>query len=364
MKLGTEFMHTFAAEALSNPVDKDNVTVSPVCVMFATVAVALAATKNSETHVETCAVLGMDMHNEEPYLEQCKKIREEVTENCGNVKVSMALSMWCDNVKPDFTERCKDRLAAQVRGLVGYEFINAWAKENTGGMITEVLTKDPEPPLYLMPVVSFTGTWTNMFEDYQDKEFRWSETEKMPCKMMHLNAKLMYTEFAGVEIVELPYGVGLCVPVKAYVLLPVEDTLSVDCCLDLIADTAHWKGVKNSLEEAYMFLTMPPFKVEGSTSLNGTLGDLGMATAFGGNSSFTRLSDNPDVFLKNIQHVVKIEVNKEGTTAAAATPVQFATRGKRVGPKSIEMQVVRPFVFMITCGESILFASAIRKPVQ
>lgn len=362
MKLGTEFMHTFAAEVLGDPRNTGNVTVSPACVMFATVAVALAATDQSETHKETCAVLGMDKDNEEAYLDECKKIREDLTQNCGKVKVSTALSMWCENVKLDFRNRCKDRLAAQVRGIVGFEFVNAWAKENTNGMITEVLTQDPEPPLYLMPVIAFEGTWTNMFVDDDDDEFRCSQTEKMPCQMMHLNATVMYTEFAGVHVVELTYGQEK--KFKAYVLLPVEDTVGVGHCIDLIGDTANWRGVKNSLEETYMFMSMPPFKEEGNMSLNGTLSDLGMATAFGEGSSFTRLSDDPSVYLKNIQHLVKIEVNKNGTKAAATTPVAFASRGGNRGPKTVYIDVVRPFVFMVTCGESILFASVIRKPVQ
>lgn len=364
MKLGTEFMHTFAAEVLGDPRNKgntDNVTVSPACVMFATVAVALAATKNSDTHTETCAVLGMDKHNEEAYLEQCKKIRDDLTQNCGKVKVSTALSMWCENVKPDFTQRCQDKLQAQVRGIVGFEFINAWAKENTNGMITEVLIKDPDPPMFLIPAIAFDGQWTNMFSDDDDGEFQCSQTEKMQCQMMYLNATVMYTEFAGVHVVELPYGEEK--KFKAYVLLPVEDTVSVGHCIDLIGDAANWRGVKNSLEETYMFLSMPPFKEEGNTSLNGTLSDLGMATAFSEGSSFTRLSDDPSVYLKNIQHLVKIEVNKNGTKAAATTPVAFATRGSK-GPETVYIDVDRPFVFMVTCGESILFASVIRKPVQ
>lgn len=361
MKLGTEFMHTFAGVMLGQQTD-GNVTVSPSCVMFATVAVALAATKNSETHVETCAVLRMDKDNEDAYLEQCKKIREDLTENCGKVKVSTALSMWCQNVNPDFTQRCQDKLQAQVRGIVGFQFINAWAKENTNGMITEVLTQDPDPPMVLIPAIAFDGQWTNMFVDDDDAEFQCSQTEKMKCQMMHLNAKVMYTEFAGVHVVELTYGQEK--KFKAYVLLPVEDTSSVDNCVDLIGDTANWKSIKNSLGETYMFLSMPPFKEEGNTSLNGTLSDLGMATAFGGDSSFTRLSDDPDVYLKNIQHLVKIDVNKNGTKAAATTPVAFASRAGNRGPKTVHIDVVRPFVFMVTCGESILFASVIRKPVQ
>lgn len=370
MKLTTPFMHTLTAQVLRQQND-GNVTLSPSTVMLGTVLVTLAATKDSPTHKEACAVLKMDTDNEDEYLEECKKIREDLTKGGGQVKVSMATGMWCQNVKSSFTQLCLDKLEAQVRELAGYQAINGWVAENTKGMIKDVLTTDPDGPLVAVPVLAFEGPWTYMMEDDEETgDFFFSPTEKeMQCPMMHLATELQYTEINGVQIVELPYGKDQ--EFKAYVLLPpmllngTGVSSNVEAAIDLIADTANWHGLKNSLDRKSVNLGMPQFKVEENMSLNDTLCKLGMPTAFGQDSTFGRLSDNPDVYLKNMQHLVKIEVNTVGTKAAAAAPVVFATRGSGGGRrKVIDMDVNRPFVFMITRDDVILFASLVRKPEQ
>jgi serpin B len=89
-----------------------------------------------------------------------------------------------------------------------------------------------------------------------------------------------------------------------------------------------------------------------------------MQDAFDGSDHFTRLSDNPDVFLKEVVHAVKIEVNEAGTEAAAATAAVFATRGSRPPKDYIDMQVNRTFVFLLmnTVTKALLFAAVIKNP--
>ena len=117
------FLHALSAASLRQE-GAVNAAVCPVSVLMGTVAVALAATKNTETHKEACKVLGMDA-----------EVR---------VQLSIATSMWCENVKPAFTLLCQQKLQAQVRGLGGCKAINAWVTENTNGMIKEVMDTDPD----------------------------------------------------------------------------------------------------------------------------------------------------------------------------------------------------------------------------
>lgn len=362
------FLHAVTAKSLRQK-GEANTAVCPVSVLLGTVAVALAATKNTETHKEACTVLGMPADNENEYLDDCKKMCEDLLEKQARVELTIATSMWCKNVKPAFTALCKEKLKAEVRGLSGCKAINSWVEENTKGMITEVMTSDPEGPLVVVPVMAFDGKWTWMMEDDEDQgTFHCSPTEEMECDMMRLHESLFYAKVNGVQIVELPYGTQR--GFKAYVLLPpvlsephVDCVLSlVDEAIDLIAHANSWKDVQGVLTETKVSIYMPTFTVETNVSMKETLSELGMPTAFGKDSSFERMSEDPNVYLQSMQHLVKIEVNSVGTKAAAATPVVFATRGGGGSSKAVEVDVNRPFVFLITRGDVILFASLVRKP--
>ena len=361
------FLHALSEASLRQE-GAVNAAVCPVSVLIGTVAVALAATKNTETHKEACKVLGMDAENETAFLEECEKMCEDLLDKMEvRVQLSIATSMWCENVKPAFTQLCQQKLQAQVRGLGGCKAINAWVTENTNGMIKEVMDKDPDGPLVVVPVMAFDGKWTYIMEDDEAKgTFHCSPTEEMQCDMMRLHESLFYTKINGVQIVQLPYGKNK--DFKAYVLLPpvlpdAPGVLSrVDEAIDLIADAQNWKDVQGVFTETKVSIYMPMFTVETKVSMKETLCDLGMPTAFGKDSSFERMSENPDVYLQSMEHLVKISVNSVGTVAAAAAPVQFASRGSRVGSKAVEVDVNRPFVFVITRGDVILFASLVRKP--
>ena len=363
----SRFLHALTATSLRQE-GQGNAAVCSVSVLLGTVAVALAATKNTETHKEACTVLGMDAADEDAFLEDCQKTCEDLFDKIEvRVKLSIATSMWCENVKPAFTALCQQKLQAQVRGLSGCKAINGWVEENTNGMIKEVMDKDPDGPLVVVPVMAFNGKWTYIMEDDEEKgTFHCSPTEEMQCDMMRLHESLFYTKINGVQIVQMPYGGKK--DFKAYVLLPpvlpdAPGVLSrVDEAIDLIADAQNWKDVQGVLTETRVSIYMPAFTVETKVSMKETLCDLGMPTAFGKDSSFERMSENPDVYLQSMEHMVKISVNSVGTVAAAATPVVFATRSTGGGSKAVEVDVNRPFVFLITCGDVILFASLVRKP--
>jgi serine protease inhibitor len=359
------FLHTLTAKSLRQE-GEENTAVCPVSVLLGTVAVALAATKDSDTHKETCTALGIDGDNETAFLEECQNMCEDLLEKQEvRVQLSIATSMWCENVKPEYKLVCQNKLQAQVGGLSGCKAINAWVEENTNGMIKEVMTSDPEGPLVVVPVMAFNGRWTFMFEDDEaTSKFHVSPAEEMQCAAMRLHAKLSYAKINGVQIVELPYGTKQ--GFKAYVLLPhvLPGALvfSAASAIDLIADGDNWKGVQESLTETLVSIYMPMFTVETNVSMKEILSDLGMPSAFGKDSSFGRMSEDPDVYVESMQHLVKIEVNSVGTKAAAATPVVFKPRGSGGSSKATTVDVNRPFVFLITRGDVILFASLVRKP--
>jgi serpin B len=183
--------------------------------------------------------------------------------------------------------------------------------------------------------------------------------------MMTMKENLNYTEFNGAKVVELPYvlekdGKQFVV----YIILPRRCFSVKETIQKTFEDPEKWAKVVDSMFDVKVRLELPRFTAENSFSLNESLQSLGMEDVFDGSDHFTRLSDNPDVFLKEVVHAVKIEVDEAGTEAAAATAVVFASRGSRPPKDYVDMQVNRTFVFplMNTVTKALLFAAVVKNP--
>ena len=112
-------------------------------------------------------------------------------------------------------------------------------------------------------------------------------------------------------------------------------------------------------------LRIPKFRIETNESVRDALQALGMSDAFGPSASFTRISDDPGVFLEDVLTAVMIEVDEAGTEAAAATAAVFRSRGgsgHRNEP--IHMKCNRPFVFLLVhqSTRALLFAATVKYP--
>ena len=359
-----QFLHSLTVSVLSQK--SPNMAISPVSVFYATMSVAVAATKDSKTHEEACATLGLDKDQEDAFLYTFDKIRKSLVKGSDQVKVHMASSLWCQgHVKQSFRDLCLKKMSMQVGPLGGKDSINAWVEDQTLGMINEVLTEDPEGPAVVVNVLFFKGEWTNQFspkDTYKSKFYAPTEsgqTEGVPCDMMKLKDRMSYIHFNSLQIVEMSYGEDerFC----AYVMLPTPEIPPTPDCprhemsipsLDqaieaIFKEQGEWDNICDSMGTQLVNLHLPRFTVECQLGLKDTLSAMGMPTAFGPGSSFDRLCDD-DIVVEDVKHRVKIEVNEVGTKAAAATAVLFATRGQRPPePQCIDVVVNRPFVFMV-----------------
>ncbi|MCG8608418.1 serpin family protein, partial [bacterium] len=111
-------------------------------------------------------------------------------------------------------------------------------------------------------------------------------------------------------------------------------------------------------------LQFPKFKLEYEKKLNEILETLGMGIAFTGAADFTRMYRPGGLFIDYVKHKTFVEVDEEGTEAAAVTVV--AIRDSAGGPEIRFMRVDRPFLFVIRENHTgtILFMGKIVEPVQ
>ena len=212
--------------------------------------------------------------------------------------------------------------------------------------------------MFLINAIYFKGTWLVEFrpEDTVERPFHLEEGGVQPHPMMAQSGKFSYLEGDGFQAVKLPYvnpEIGL------YIFLPNTDT-TLDRFLD---------GLGHQDLEAWMRdfarregeVVLPRFKMEYESELNETLGALGMGIAFGSTADFSGIAGDQGLFISRVRHKAVIEVNEEGTEAAAATAVTVIAG---LDENAFKLVADRPFFFAIRDDSmgALLFAGLLREP--
>lgn len=298
--------------------------------------------------------------------ETCQSLMELLPFQDDRVLFEIANSIWIREaypVLPAFVEMNQTYFDAMIREMDfsksdALDIINEWIEDKTHGKIEEAL--DYIPPnvvMYLINAIYFKGAW--MYEFDPEKTYDASfETPRGPetCKMMHHpEVTLMYYQNADFQAVDLPYGNG---KFSMSVLLPAPGK-SVDELIAGMTDT-DWNTWIARFDSATIQLDLPRFKIEYGTLLIDALTAMGMGVAFGSAADFSRINPDGNLFISRVIHKTFVEVNEEGTEAAAVTIVEML-ESTSIG---LSMIVNRPFLFFIwdhTTG-AILFMGKIVKP--
>jgi serpin B len=290
------------------------------------------------------------------------------------VTLEIANSIWYRKglpVERDFVKRTSEYFGALVTGLDfsaagAASKINDWVSESTNGKIEEIVDDpiDPSLVMFLINAIYFKGTWTYQFEKNQTKngDFTLSGGSRKTVKMMTLEGDLDYSGTESFQAVDLPYG-GEAFSMT--VILPGEDQ-DLDLLVSEISQET-WDGWVSGFEETQVHLEMPKFTLEYELLLNDVLTALGMGEAFDeGNADFSGICRcrellGENMYISKVKHKTFVQVDEEGTEAAAVTSVEMAVTGDS-GP--IQMRVDKPFLFAIRehMSGTILFMGKIVDP--
>lgn len=275
------------------------------------------------------------------------------------VTIEIANSIWARDsfqIKPDYIERNRDYLSAEVRSL-NFDLpdaaaaINKWISDKTQNLITKMIDPpiNPDVMMYLINAIYFKGEWTESFkeEDTTTEDFYAvdGKTDKVP--MMKRTGKIHYSKQGSYSAVMLPYGNE---STSMVVILPDGDINEFISSMD----NEKWISLLNGLvPTGNLHLQLPKFKMEyGIKELKRVLTAMGMGEAFSDRANFTGIADN--LCVSSVLHKAVVDVNEEGTEAAAVT-VGTIVATSYVEPVSFIAN--RPFLFVITDIEdgSILF---------
>ena len=246
--------------------------------------------------------------------------------------------------------------------------INQWVEEKTEDKIKNLLpagSVTPATRLVLTNAIYFKGDWQSQFNKAltKDEDFHVSATQSIKAPLMHLTSKLGYFTGGAFQAVEIPYKTG---ELSMIVLLP-NDTGGLSA-LEQSLTAANAKQWLAQLRPGFnVVLTLPKFKMTQQFQLGGTLSAMGMPTAFERSAAdFSGMTGKRDLWISAAIHKAYIDVNEEGTEAAAATGIVMRSMAMARPQPPIVFRADHPFLFLIRDNQSgaILFMGRINDPTK
>jgi serine protease inhibitor len=349
--------------------DSSNVFFSPSSVMLCLAMVHELASgetrKDMATALEITGISTEEIENEIASLKSAFHPRADA-------EVAFANSVWLGK-----HAQIADELAARLRGLYESELttldfaaadavptINAWVNTKTKGKISKIVDElSPLSALLAMNAVYFKGTWVNPFRREFTKDAPFTvEGRSKQLPMMRRYGTYTYYEDQQLQMAALPYKGGL----SMYVVLPAPGIDGRQFSQSVASGSwESWWAQSRPMEGT---VQLPRFKLDYNAELNSVLKILGMERAFDPNrAEFDPIqTDRPPVWIDRVIHRAVVDVNEEGTEAAAVTAsVMFAMSAlPRKPPRTFSMIVDRPFLAVIRdeATKTILFMGWIADP--
>jgi len=337
-----------------------NVFISPL-----SISLALAMTyngANGDTKTEMQNTLRFPDLSADEINGYFQKLSNTLLDLDPTVKLGIANSIWYResfSVLPDFLSINQSFYNAEVEALdfsdpASIDKINGWVATKTNDKIKKVIDEiSPDMVMFLINAIYFKGQWTYDFDKDQTEEgpFHLSSSEQSTVPFMHQKVTLRYYSNDSLQLLEMPYGQGnfsmvVLLPKQGYSVSALAKGLTPEVWNGWLADTA----------SENVDVAMPKFRFEYERTLNDDLMSLGMVKAFGP-ADFSNINPTADLYISFVKHNSFVDINEEGTEAAAVTVVGVVEVSFPPAPAFIPFTADHPFIFAIreTTTNTILF---------
>jgi serpin B len=286
-------------------------------------------------------------------------------------QLNIANSLWGQqgfDFLPQFLDTLAENYGAGMYRVdygqpdVARQRINRWVEEQTREKIKDLIAEgvlNPLTRLVLVNAIYFKGAWVYPFDKESTREgsFTLLDGSRVEVPMMFLAKDLLYMRGKNFSAVRLPYrdsAMGMLI------LVPDEGQFEA---VQSALTPQMLEEVRTSLSGTAVRLAMPKFKMETSFNLSQTLAEMGMPLAFDRSlADFSGMTGRKDLFISDVVHKAFLDVNEEGTEAAAATAVIMEL--KSMPMEEVELTIDRPFLFFIEDQQSgtILFGGRVVDP--
>lgn len=266
------------------------------------------------------------------------------------------------SVKADYQAALEDQFVAACVPLEDATQVNAWISEHTDGLIGDALNASDLPPdlnLMLVNAIAMDAEWASPFE----AEDTWAEDFHAPdgdvrVDFMHQSTYAKYGESGSTQFIRKGYAGGR---LAMLIALPAEGKL-----------TSALAALKKNGLDYFQFkpmpqavaLSMPKLDISVNNSLTEALKESGLKKPLGESAEFPGICDEP-LMISDVLQQVRVQVDEEGTRAAAATEIMMAEgAAPDDGPQPVQVRVDRPFVLVIVDEPTgaICFAGAVVRP--
>ncbi|NLF41971.1 MAG: serpin family protein [Bacteroidales bacterium] len=354
-----------------NNESQENIMVSPLSIDYALFMAYNGA--KGETKEQMKSVLHTTGLSDEQFNQNNLNIMNALMNVDPLVQMKIANSIWHDkdfNVLSRFIQVNQTFYKAIVESLdfsdpQSVQIINNWVSEQTNGKIPAIIDAIPDDAvLYLINAIYFKGQWKYQFDETLTMPrtfYKQDGTQSNPETMVS-QAAFRYYENEKFEAVELPYGQG---NYSMVVLLP--KTSSNPSEVISLMNSQNWDSwIEGMVEQESVVVYLPRFTFSYEMLLNSTLQGLGMTNAFNPEiADFSGITTQMEIFISRVIHKTIVEVNEQGTEAAAVTAIEFYNTS--TGPDEPEPKyfyVDRPFVFVIRERDTnaVLFAGKVMEP--
>jgi len=300
------------------------------------------------------------------------------SENTGYT-LRIANALWAEETYPflpAFIETAQRYYSAEV---VNLDFINTpedsriiindWVEAETEDKIRDLLPTgsiNPLTRLVITNAIYFKGTWVKQFEESatHEADFRTGVGETVRVRMMQRtdeDAVYGYMETGTLQALEMPYTHESGREVSMLVVLPKYDDLAA---VEALVNAEALSQLRQSLQQQRVKVYFPKFRLETEYQLPETLSAMGMPTAFGPGADFSGMDGTKNLFISDAVHKAYIDVNEEGTEAAAATGVVVGIGAALPEGNVPVFRADHPFIFAIQDSDTgnILFMGRLVRP--
>lgn len=354
-------------------VEPGNLFFSPYSI--STVLAMTTAGARGETEKQMAAALrfSLDRRRLHPAFAELQAALNKI-QQAGHIKLNVANSLWPHNQYPfladylaltrryygvEITPQDYERSADVARAT-----INKWVKEKTQDTIKNLILSDVLDKLtrlVLVNAIYFKGDWTYPFklDATQPAPFLLAAGRSVSAPLMRQAREVRYAKADGVQLLELPYADGA---LSMLVLLPEKVDGLTELEKNLTA--AKWAAWLRQLCTCEVSVFIPKFKITAKFELSRIMAALGMKDAFIESADFSGMDGQHDLYISKILHKAFVDVNEEGTEAAAATAVIM--RKSLAIREPVTFRADHPFLFLIRekSTGSILFMGRVADPTQ
>jgi serine protease inhibitor len=346
-----------------------NLFVSPLSVEMALGMVyGGAATTTASAMQKTLGLDGMSLADVNASHKSLIALLEGL--DASRVKVSIANSVWYRtglDVAQSFIDDTQSYFGAKVSALDfsasgAADTINQWVSDSTSGLIKDIVDSpiDDTLVMFLINAIYFKGNWSTQFDPGRTAPASFTRVDGSTTNVQMMSqaeeVEVRYARTSDLELVDLPYG-GRAFTMTVILPQKGKDVFTVLGSLD----AARLKTLVEQAATEEVTVRMPKFKLEFEAALKQTLSALGMEIAFDSElADFSRItSSSTKLFISEVKHKTYVDVNEEGTEAAAVTSVGMAATA---APYAVTVD--RPYLVLIRerFSGTILFLGLIVDP--